>query len=98
MNYLDACYTAMVLVGRLKWMDSFLCDRQQRVVVNGVKSDCAPVFVRCPQGTILGPLLFSLYINDIINKTDSELRFLLTTAFATVKSKIVKTRLNFRRI
>ena len=32
----------------LKWIDSFLCFRQQRVVVNGVKSDWAPVFFRCP--------------------------------------------------
>ena len=36
MNYLNM---AMALVGRLKWIDSFLCDRQQCVIVNGVKSD-----------------------------------------------------------
>ena len=34
----------------LKWTDSFLCDRQQRVMVNGVKLDWVPVFVRCPRG------------------------------------------------
>ena len=34
----------------LKWIDSFLCFRQQRVVVNGIKSDWAPRFVRCPSG------------------------------------------------
>ena len=58
----------------LKWIDSFLCDRQQCVVVNGVKADWTPVLSCVPQGTILEPLLCWLYINDITKGTDSELR------------------------
>ena len=58
----------------LTWMDSFLCFRQQRVVINGVKSDLAPLFSGVPHGTVRGPLLFSLYINDISSDIEPEIK------------------------
>ncbi len=58
----------------LDWIEAFLSNREQRVILNGSHSQWEPVSSGVPQGSILGPLLFLVYVNDISDDITSPMR------------------------
>ena len=66
-------------------LGSYLSDRKQIVVVDGKKSDILDLKAGIPQGSRLGPLLFIIYMNDIITDIESDILIFAddTSLFAT---------------
>ena len=76
----------------LNWFKSYLMNRKQFVHMNGINSPHLTILTGVPQGSILGPILFLIYMNDIINCSD-KLRF---TCFADDTTLILSICYNKR--
>ena len=62
------------IIGNLhSWLSSFLYGHSQQVVADGTKSSICKITSGVPQGSVLGPILFLVYINDITINTHSEI-------------------------
>ena len=73
-----------------RWIQDFLTDRKQKVVVDGESSDIIHVKSGVPQGSVLGPCLFLAYINDLPNKVSSNARLFAddTAVDRKIKSRV----------
>ena len=59
------------------WFQPYLSERSQIVGLDGILSDASPVTCDVPQGSILGPLLFLCYVNDMGTSIDADCKLIL---------------------
>ena len=76
----------------INWIINFLSDRKQRVVVDGNETEFVHINRDVPQGTVLGPFLFSLMVNDIKPKDPESNMLVKFSDDMTVSAPIKSTR------
>ena len=70
-----------------KLIRSYLTDRKQQTIINNIQSDISVITCGVPQGSILGPLLFNIYINDIIKASKFTVKLFADDACLLCSSK-----------
>ncbi len=80
------------------WVANYLTSRQQSVVLNGVTSDSVDVLSGVPQGSVLGPLLFIIYVNDLASLSLSELSQIILYADDLVLYRPISTPSDYRAL
>ena len=78
----------------VQWVSSYLTNRSQKVVVDGTSSPTLPVLSGVPQGSVLGPLLFLIFINDVTTQV-SEDSFLSLFADDMALYRIIRSTADF---
>ena len=83
----------------IKWIKDFLDNRKQAVVINGANSDKSSVSFGVTQGSVLSPVLFIAYINDLPEQVKSRVRLfeddtvLHLVISSTVENEVLQTDL-----
>ena len=72
----------------LEWFRNYLSDRKQRVTIEGINSTWAKVTSGVPQGSILGPFMFLLFINDITTSISDDIHIALFPDDVKIWNKI----------
>ena len=79
------------------WLEQFLTNRKQRVLVDGDFSCFGDVLSGVPQGTVLGPLLFLLHINDLPSNVKSQVRLFADDCLLYRKIKSEEDQLQLQK-
>ena len=87
-----------------EWFRSYLTDRQQFTCVAGARYSIPSLICGVPQGSVLGPLLFLIYVNDIGNAAPNEIiklfakytnLFVFGERFSIVNQKLMNVLINY---